>query len=106
MKQQSESTPCVIDVLGEGDDDEEIIDRSLTDGVNTPRSGSPRIVPVGTEPTERPTGAIPTRQSSTPGRDGEKNTRTTSAQETGNEAVRTRLSKPAPRPIKPHRLRR
>ena len=71
VKPQIESTPFVIDVSGEGDDDEEMDDTSMDDGVNTPRSGSPRSVRAGTELTERPTGAVPTRQSSTPGRDGE-----------------------------------
>ena len=57
---QSDSTSCVINVLGEGDDDEEMNLTSMDDGVNTPRSGSPGSVRVGTEPTERPFGAIPT----------------------------------------------
>ena len=97
---QSESTPCMIDVLGEGDDDEEIEDRSLTDMVNTHRSESQRSVLVGIEPTERPTGAIPTRQSRIPGRDGGKEAHVRPVRK--KQAIRrykTRLSKPASRPI-------
>ena len=61
IKPQSESTPYVIDVLSEGDDVENMDVTSTDDVVNTPRSGSPRSVRVSTEPTERPSGAIPTR---------------------------------------------
>uniref|UniRef100_A0AAV1VHK9 Uncharacterized protein n=1 Tax=Peronospora matthiolae TaxID=2874970 RepID=A0AAV1VHK9_9STRA len=43
----------------------------MDDEIHTPTPGSPSVTHVNTGPTERPSGPVPTRQSSTPGRDGE-----------------------------------
>ena len=43
----------------------------MHDGIRTPEIGSPRSSSVSGGIDERPTGAVPTRLSSTPGRDGE-----------------------------------
>ena len=55
----------------DGDEDREPSDASRSDGIHTPISGSPRSTPVSTSVEERPTGAVSTQLSSTPGRDGE-----------------------------------
>lgn len=60
-----------MDVMGKGAERQASSDASINDDIHTPTSGSPLVTPIGTAPAERPTGAIPTRQSSTPGRDGE-----------------------------------
>ena len=68
-------TPCVMDVMDDedddGDEDREPSDASRSDGIHTPISGSPRSTPVSTAVEERPTGAVSTQLSSTPGCDGE-----------------------------------
>ena len=66
------ATPSVIDVVGDGEDNPDPSDRATSDeGICTPVPGSPIMTPDSTEPMDRPDGAIPTLQSSTPGRDGE-----------------------------------
>ena len=71
VQPRSDSTPCVIDVVGEQEENTPPSYTSSNDGIHTPESGSPRVTTVRTGPTDRPADAVPTRQSSTPGRDGE-----------------------------------
>ena len=68
----SKYAPSVIDVVGEGEDDQDPSDHATSDeGTCTPVPGSPIMTFDSTGPMDRPTVARTTRQSSTPGRDGE-----------------------------------
>ena len=68
---RKEDTPSVIDVVGDGEDNQDPRDHATSDeGICTPVPGSPIMTPDSTEPMDRPNGAIATLQSSTPGRDG------------------------------------
>ena len=69
---RNEGTPSVIDVVEDVDDIQDLSDHATSDeGTCTPVPGSPIMTPNSTVPMDRPTGAVTTRQSSTPGRDGE-----------------------------------
>ncbi|CAI5712611.1 unnamed protein product [Peronospora destructor] len=70
VQPRTSGTPCVIDVVSDGEENQEPINTSSNDGTHTPITGSPRVTPVRAGPVERPAGAVTTRQSSTPGRDG------------------------------------
>ena len=71
VQRSNNNTPCVIDVVGDDEEGQGPSDTPAHDGYHTPVTGSPRVSPNNLGPEERPSGAIPTRQSSTPGRDGE-----------------------------------
>ena len=71
-RNHDEDTPSVVDVVGDGEDNQEPSDHATSEkGSWPPVPGSPIMTPGSTGPVDRPTGFISTRQSSTPGRDGE-----------------------------------
>ena len=69
---RNENKHDIIDVVDDGEDNLDPTDHATSDeGPRTPTPGSPIMTPDNTGPMDRPTSAIPTRQSSTPGRDSE-----------------------------------
>ena len=68
----SEDTPSVIDVVGNGEDNQDPSDHATSDeGTSTLVPASSIMTYDSTVLMDRPTGAITTRRPSTPGRDGE-----------------------------------
>jgi len=69
---QSKSTPSVIDLVDNSEENQVPNDVPTSGSYQTPPTG-PRMEPmhVEGEPSDRPTGAVPTQRSSTPGRDSE-----------------------------------